>query len=801
MQVLLPGQAEQGAIRGELPQSEKLRPDKGPFLHRPRVKAAIAAFLGCLVAGGIAFFAYYTKVGRVIEERLARGPFSNTMDIYSAPRRIAIADALTPEELAAQLVRRGYTTNTGNPKGWYAVHRNAVEITPGPASHTGGPACVVEIEGGKIARISAVQNRAKLSEFDLDPQLITNVSQNRERRRMVRFADIPPRLVHAVTSAEDKRFFDHGGFDLRRVLKAAYVDMKNGRRAQGASTLSMQLVRNFWLEPDKRWKRKLQEIILTMHLEHRLTKEQIFEYYANQVYLGRWETFGINGFAEGAKVYFSKDLGQLTDGEAALLAGLVQRPSYYNPFRYPDRARQRRDVVLALMRRNGYLTESGYRAAIAAPLVLHPERAAVEQSHYFVDLVRDEVQNKVEREEQSNAVYTSLDPDLQEAAEAAVRDGMQKVDRLLRGRKGLPPDQPQVALIAMDPHTGLIKALVGGRDYRISQLDHALASRQPGSVFKPFVYAAALNTAVEGGDQVFTPASIVSGAPANFRFEGRDYQPHNFHGELIGDVSLRYALAHSLNIPTVSLAGQVGYDKVVRVAKRMGLNDAIRPTPAVALGAYEATPLEIAAAYTAFANGGVYSSASMLSEVRSADGRVLYHHAPATHVALDPRVAYLMVNMMQEVLRSGTGAAVHSFGVTQPAAGKTGTSRDGWFAGFTSELLCVVWVGFDDNRDLNLEGAKSALPIWAEFMARAGRLPQYRDAKQFQAPDGIRTVKICPDSGELAGPYCPNVRADVFIDGTAPVQQCSRHTEEENVPSVVITPDAARPSSGGEIQP
>jgi penicillin-binding protein 1B len=265
---------------------------------------------------------------------------------------------------------------------------------------------------------------------------------------------------------------------------------------------------------------------------------------------------------------------------------------------------------------------------------------------------------------------------------------------------------------------------------------------------------------------------------------------------MAGDVSLRYALAHSLNTATVSLASQIGYERIVRTALRMGWNDSIRATPSVALGAYEGTPLQVAGAYTPFANHGIYVQPRLVSEVRAAHGGVLYHSAPESHPALDPRVAYLMVNMMEDVLRSGTGAGVRALGFSQPAAGKTGTSRDGWFAGFTSELLCVVWVGYDDNRDLNLEGARSALPIWAEFMKRAARIAPYSAVKPFSPPSGIRSVEICAESGALAGPLCPNVRSELFLEGTEPARQCTRHVpapvienvEDEAKPQAPVTP-------------
>ncbi|MGA3079740.1 MAG: transglycosylase domain-containing protein, partial [Bryobacteraceae bacterium] len=506
------------------------------------------------------------------------------------------------------------------------------------------------------------------------------------------------------------------------------------------------------------WKRKAEELLITMHLEHALTKQQIFEYYANQVYLGRLGTFSINGFGEAARAYFGKDISQLNVPEAAMLAGMVQRPSYYNPFRYPDRVQERRNRVLHLMIENRFLTDREYRAAVDTPVQVRTGDTEALDSQYFLDLVNDELQSRLgEHNPQSDYVYTTLDMDLQRAAVEAVRIGMQNVDDQLRKRKHLdpiPPGQPQVALIALDPHSGEIKALVGGRDYGSSQLNHTAAKRQPGSAFKPFGYAAALNNAIEGGAQIFTPATTIVDEPSTFQFDNQTYQPGNFKRDFRGTVTLRQALAHSLNVATVKLAQMVGYGAVVEMARRAGMNDNIKPTPAVALGAYEATPLEIAGAYTIFADGGNYVKPAMLALVRSPDGQVLYQHSPEARPALDPRVAYLMVNLLEEVLRSGTGAAARARGFKVPAAGKTGTSRDGWFAGFTSQLLCVVWVGFDDNRQLNLEGAKSALPIWTEFMKRAIEHRGYRDAKSFLAPSGVARVNLCSESRQLAVPEC-----------------------------------------------
>lgn len=609
-------------------------------------------------------------------------------------------------------------------------------------------------------------------------EVVTNISErNREKRKIVRFTEIPKVLVNAVISVEDKRFFRHEGFDPLRMMKAAYVDFRDGRKDQGASTLSMQLARSLLLKPQKNWRRKVTEIAMAVRLEQKLTKEKIFEYYCNEVYLGRRGAFNLRGFGAAASAYFDKDVSALTLPEAATLAGLVQRPSYYNPSRNRDRLIERRNVVLSLMRQNGYIDAGEYRRAAAAPLVIAAAGSQVSSAPYFIDLAVDELQ-KDTGEREAQEVYTTLDVNLQNAANEAVRIGMQGVDALLRkkaGKKAGDLVKPQVALVALDPHTGEVKALVGGRDYTESQLNRALADRQPGSVFKPFVYAAALNTGLSGGSNLITAATILNDEPTTFWSGSTPYTPGNFGHGFSGDVTLRQALARSLNVPTVKLAEMAGYKAVANLARRAGMGDNIEATPSVALGSYEATPLDVAGAYTIYANQGLYVRPSLVREARTRSGEVIYRRSPETAQVLDPRVAYLMVNLMEEVMRSGTAAGVRSRGFTVPAAGKTGTSHDGWFAGFTSQLLCVVWVGFDDNHELNLEGAKAALPIWTEFMKRALQVAPYRDTKPFRPPKGITSAAIDPETGGLATPNCPSTRTEFFLSGTEPTESCGLH--------------------------
>ena len=765
--------------------------------------------LALLTILGLGTFTYfYSRYSRLIDQKLRAGPFVQTAKLYSAPQSVAVGDATSPGQIAAELRRSGYNESRSNPTGYYQLHPDSIEVFPGPDSYFDQEAGVIRFSGGKISQIVSLEDNTPRSQYQLEPQLVTNLSgPNREKRRIVKFADIPQVLVDAITSAEDKRFFQHSGFDPVRIIKAAYVDLKEGKKEQGASTLSQQLARGFWLDQDKRWTRKLAELIITLQLEQKLSKEEIFEDYVNLVSLGRRGSFQISGFGEAAEAYFGKDLSQLRVPEAATLAGMIQRPSYFNPYKYPDRVRERRNIVLMLMHQNGQINDGDYQLAIESPLTLAKGATQSVDAPYFVDLVEDELQNKFQDANfRSNAyhIYTTLDMNLQRAATDAIRAGMESVDAQIRKQKrfrGQVPPEAQVALIAMDPHTGEIKAAVGGRNYGMSQLNHLTAFRQPGSIFKPFVYATALDTAIEGGPQILTASTTVMDEPTTFFFDGKPYEPKDFKSDYHGMVTLREALAHSLNVATVKVAEMVGYDKVVDMANRAGMNYKIHPTPAVALGAYDITPIEAAGAYTIFANHGDYVKPDLLSLVRTQDGKVIYKHKVEEKQVLDPRVAYLMTDLMEEVLRTGTAAGVRARGFTVPAAGKTGTSHDGWFAGYTSQLLCIVWVGFDDNRELDLEGAHSAAPIWGDFMKRALQFREYRNAQPFEAPDGVVTVEIDPQSGLLATPSCPSARQEVYIAGTQPVQACPLHGGARQIVTSVsgweINPPPAKPPDEG----
>ncbi|HEV3220349.1 MAG TPA: PBP1A family penicillin-binding protein [Candidatus Acidoferrales bacterium] len=750
------------------------------------------ALLVLLIGLGI-FTYYYIVYGRMIDQRLSGNTFEHTTGIFTAPGHIYAGQSMTIGDLTGYLQQDGYRENAdASGIGRYSAHANILEIYPGKVSYfRGGNALRVEFAGKQIRGIRAMATGGSVDSAEIEPELLTNLfDESRAKRRPERFQDFPKVLVNSVLAAEDKRFFEHPGFDLIRVLGAAWADLRHGAVAQGASTLDMQLARSFFFSTERTWRRKLAETLVALELEHRYTKQQIFELYANEIYLGNRGSFAIHGFGEASLAYFGKDVRDLTLEEAAFLAGIIRRPNHYSTAEeHPDRAAESRDHVLSQMVEDKMITAEQMQAAQRKPLHLVRNGIDSGAAPYFVDMVKDDLLDHFDESEllsQNYHAYTTLDPQLQRAAVLAVDVGMKNVDTLLankyaRWKKELlkqhskePVPKAQVAMIVLDPKTGEIKALVGGRDYGQSQLNRALAKRQPGSSFKPFVYAAAFDDAVEGTGPIVTTITTVVDEPTTFTFDGKEYTPDNFGENFMGTVTLREALTHSLNVATVKVAELVGYGHVVEIARRMLQEPSIQATPAVALGAYDMTPLQIAAGYTAFANGGVRAEPLYLQKVVSGNGAVLEHNEPQTHQVLDPRVNYIVTNVLQDVINRGTGSPVRARGFTAPAAGKTGTSRDGWFAGYTSNLLCVVWVGFDDNRDLGEQGGLTAGPIWAEFMKRAIVVPGYQDVHDFAAPDGIARVDIDPETLELSTPACPVSHAEVFIAGTQPTEYCDK---------------------------
>jgi penicillin-binding protein 1B len=788
-----PGSAQQiVAIKLKIPKSSGKKTGRRLLPADPVVRAAVVVFVVASLAVIGSFSYFYVKYDRVIEKRFRSPLFSNSAKIYARPRSLEPGQKADAHEIAAELRRAGYRAGDGqSAMGSYNLTGAGIEIAPGPESYHSPDPARITIRDGKI---DSITSRGKpLAAYELEPELVTALfDADRSKRQLVTYDQIPKVMVDAATSIEDRRFFQHSGVNFVRLAEAFWVDVTHQRHEQGGSTITMQLSRAFFLTPEKTIKRKLAEIMIALELEQKFSKQQIFEFYANRVDLGQRGSFTISGFAEAAHAYFNKDLKDITVPEAALLAGLIQAPRYLSPYRHPERALDRRNVVIDAMAETHAITRAEAEKAKATPLKLAPPNVEASDAPYFVDLVRDDLIPRFSEHElndQAYRIYTTLDPQLQRAAAQAVEVGMKVVDqevtklRTRRVKVGknkyethvAPGPTAQVALVAMDPQTGEVLALVGGRNYGMSQLDHAVAKRPTGSIFKPFVYAAAMNSALDGDANVLTPASMVDDTATTFTYGDQIYEPRNYKEEYHGEVTLRYALALSLNNATVKLAEEVGYDRVADLARAAGITS-VKATPAMALGAYDATPLDMAAAYTVFANAGTRVSPILVNSVRNDKGDVVQDFHPDKKQILDPRIAYVMTDMMEGVMNFGTAYTVRARGFSAPAAGKTGTSHDGWFAGYTSNLLCIVWVGYDDYSDIRLSGAQTAAPIWAEFMKRAVTLPEYSDAKAFTQPSGVVDVQLDKSTNLLATPSCPETYTAAFVAGTEPQATCDQPT-------------------------
>src|SRR5437763_698909 len=780
------------ALKIKLPRFKGFRSS----LSHPVVRAVVAVFLIVSIVFFGVFSYYYLKYQKIIDKRMSGPIFANTAKIYAQPRSVRIGQKSDPKEIVNYLRHAGYTEEgeRGQSKfGTYRLLSSSIEIKPGADSYYSSEGAVIRVREGKVEKIASLGDaRDELSAYQLEPQLVTGLfdGQQRAKQRLVKYDDVPKVMVDAVTSIEDRRFFHHNGVNYWRLMQAGWVDVRQGGKQQGGSTITMQVARGFFLTREKKIKRKLVEILISIELEQRFSKKQIFELYANQVDMGQRGSFTIAGFGEAAQAYFGKDIKDISLPEAALLAGLIQAPSALSPYRHPERATERRNLVLETMAETGSITRAQADAAKATPLKLAPQNVEASDAPYFVDLIREQLLSKYADDElngEGYRIYTTLDPALQKAAAEAVSVGIAEVDKQvtrLRTRKVkvakgkyetkiLPGPTAQAALVAIDPHTGDVLALVGGRNYGYSQLNHAVAKRPTGSIFKPFVYAAAVNNAVTGEQPVLTPASLVDDSPTAFVNGDEVYTPKNYKEEYHGQVSAQFALAMSLNNATVKVAEMVGYDKVAALAKSAGISS-VKATPAMALGAYDATPLEMAAAYTVFTNGGQRITPIMVKSVRDANGDVLDNFQAQKTQVLDPRVAYVITAMLQGVMNNGTASVVSGRGLNAPGGGKTGSSHDAWFAGFTSNLLCIVWVGYDDYSDIKLSGSALAAPIWAEFMKRAIALPNYSDVKSFSPPSGVVQLSIDKTTNFIATPACPNDYVMAFIEGTQPTQTCEQ---------------------------
>ena len=762
--------------------------------------------LGCSIASlviGAVLIHYYVAFSRIIDARLHGERERSLPRVYARPLDVRRGETLSEPELVARLNDLGYAQRpTVQAPGEFAIARNAVLLMPRAGAFSGKtirvtfPAPPVRRASGPppapprgITALDVTAGTGKpvrAEAVTLDPPLLTALmtSGAREKRRRVELDAIPKRMQEAVIAIEDQSYYSHPGVNPFSVIRAAVVNaIGSNKYAVGGSTITQQLARMFFLTDEfnselqsgsRSYRRKVQEAFMSLVLERRASKDEILELYLNDVYLGQRGSFAIHGVAEASRLFFGKDVANLTVGEAAMIAGVIQNPGQHSPFVNPKNAIERRDVVLRAMADEDYITTEVAERANREPLQVSA-RSVDNEAPYFVDMVGQEIADTfpgLTAQENSVDVHTTLDINLQRLAIEAVRDGLTRVDEMLARRKR--NGRAQAALLAVDPRTGEILAMVGGRSYNQSQYNRAIvARRQPGSVFKPFVYLAAFERAAEEGRSDLTPASLTNDTPEIFTFNNQTWEPKNYD-EYDGEITWRRALAMSRNLGTIHVGEKVGFDKVADVWKRVGVGTPPQGYPAITLGVFELTPLEVAQAYTLFTNGGAVRSLKVIDRVDAGERHLSPKDPPLRRVAR-PDTTYLVTNMMRSVLNEGTGAGARAAGFTLDAAGKSGTTndlRDAWFVGFTPELLTVVWVGFDDNQPVSLSGGQAALPIWTQFMknATAGR-----PSVEFEAPEGITFVDIDRDTGKLAVPGCPRTFTESFLAGTAPTEYCELH--------------------------
>ncbi|MBI2219783.1 MAG: PBP1A family penicillin-binding protein [Acidobacteria bacterium] len=744
---------------------------------RPRLYLLAGALVPLLLVG-LALVYYYLSFSRMIDGRLQGEREATVPRVYARPFQATVGDAIPLRQMVDRLNDLGYANRPRvAAAGEFAIGREAIALIPRSGPHEGRTLRIVfsGTDAGGIREIVTVPPSERVQRLTLESPLITALGASREKRRHVPLSRIPTHMVQAVLAIEDHRFYDHPGVDLIGVAGAMFTNIFGDKPyLAGGSTITQQLVKNMFLTPEKSPIRKLKDQYMALIMETRLSKNQILEMYLNDVYLGQRGSFAIHGVGEAARLFYGKDVSNVTLTEAATIAGVIQT-ARHSPFKSMERARERRNVVLGAMAEANFITKEAAARAVREPVVIAP-RALDTEAPYFIDFIGQELQERyadLTASAKRLDVYTTLDLSLQRIAQDAVRAGLAQVDQLLARRKRGPA---QAALVAVDPRSGEILAMVGGRSYNQSQYNRAVsARRQPGSVFKPFVYLAAFERAAEEGRTDLTPASVVADEPTEFTHDEQVYQPRNYDGEYDGAITFRRALALSRNIAAVKVAEAAGFDRVAALWRRIGQGSPARPYPSIALGVFEASPVEIATAFTLFPNGGAVRPLHAIARLDQ-EGRSLAPPIPGMKRAAREDTTFLVLNMMRSVLNEGTGAGARAAGFAADAAGKSGTTndlRDAWFVGFTPELLTVVWVGLDDNQPVGLSGTQAALPIWTAFMKRA---VGGRRSGVFDAPDGIVYVDIDRDTGRLAAPGCPRIFREAFLAGEEPTETCVLHT-------------------------
>lgn len=748
--------------------------------------------LVAVIAGGLYAFSIDDELTEKFEGKRWKLP----SHVYSDALTILPGSLLSTSGLLDRLKRMNYQEVDREPTapGEFRKAKNYLEIYlrrfDYPAETVEPRLVRLSLGGEAITKIIDVTNNRPLHLLDIEPELIGRFfGQVQEERRIIPYEDIPKSLVWSVVAMEDDRFFRHHGLNFKGLTRAFLKAIIHLKATEGGSSITQQLVKNFYLSPERTITRKMKEMVMALVLEMHYPKEKIFEVYINEIYFGQSGSVSICGLGEAAQFYFGKRAEQLTLAESALLAGLIRSPAGYDPRgeKSKVRAKKRRDYILnRLAKMPKALKEIGVKAEDLAQakeqeLGVHRHLPPSTIAPYFLDLLRRQLTSTYGEDvlqSEGLKIFTTLDVSTQKMAERAIKKTIEQLEKNNKKLKVEDNNKLQAAIIVIEPSTGYVRAMVGGRDYRTSPYNRAVQmQRQVGSVFKPVVYTSGFLRAYEDRDYEFTGARLVDDSPFSMQSGGRRWAPRNFDRKFEGKITVRRALERSRNVPTAKLAIDIGIENVVRTARLMGVETDLPPYPAISLGIAEMSPLEVASMYTTLANQGYHNAPMTIRDVMDQRGRVLEKRSIKPRRALPSQVAYLATHLMQGVTDRGTAAGTRRLGFKLPAACKTGTTndaKDAWFVGFTPNILAVTWVGFDRDRNVGLTGAAAAMPIWAKFMIdyTRGQSPH-----GFDPPPGIVFRKICQDSGLLSRYNCKKVVEEAFIEGTEPTEECDIHRD------------------------
>jgi penicillin-binding protein 1B len=636
---------------------------------------------------------------------------------------------------------------------------------------------LIETNGGNVRTIKRVTDGITLRGVRLEPELITSIYDNEmEDRAPVKLDSVPKVVVDAILATEDKGFYSHEGISIRGIMRAIWTDIRHKSLTAGGSTVTQQLVKNLYLTHARTFRRKAQEVLMAILLEMQYSKDEILEAYINEIYLGQNGSVQIVGVEQASQVYFGKKVTYLTLAEAATLAGIIRSPNVLSPLKYPERAKPRRDTVLMLMRDQGKITEREYQETVASPLTVTRFPRTSRSAPFFVDLVLKQLREtypETQLKTEGLRIFTTLDTIMQRSAESALDDG---IGALQKKYKHIRNSQTPLegVVVTVQPGTGYVKALVGGRNYSKTQFNRAIqARRQPGSLFKPFVYLSAMDPA--RGNEALTASTVLDDSPISVQAGAAVWRPQNYDNRFHGRVTVREALAHSYNIPAVRAAINAGVPNVIKTANNIGVESRLEPYPSISLGSFEVTPLEIAFAYSVFANLGVKAEPVSILAVVTRDGKLLETRNAKMKRVAPASVCYVMNDVLKDVFSYGTAGRARSLGFKHEYAGKTGTTnnyRDAWLIGYSPRILSLVWIGFDDGHSVRLAGGDACLPIWTKHMNRVDGLIADVD---WRRPEDVSQREIDPLSGLLATPYCPTTRGEVYVAGTEPESVCSIH--------------------------